>query len=246
MRHKRMIDVRPDPTRHQIWYRSRGDERAFASDVPAHVFEIPLVSVDGYEVGDWVVLRADATDEFKDEFGMVEVWDNPNMGLAFYRQIVAIDADTLTMTIDVPTRYPMKVRDNARIHRTVEHLEEIGIEELSIGNVQNTTPGMDTDDYTIPGRGGYEVHASFAIYLTAVVNSWVRNVSTFKPEGNNRAHLLSNGIRLERLASLWGPLALPTHACAPSPPLGKFHCVEFVQRWSSPGASRREAAGMFD
>ena len=23
------------------------------------------------------------------------------------------------------------------------------------------------------------------------------------------------------------------HAAAPSPPLGKFHCVEFVQRWSS-------------
>ncbi len=198
MRRKRIIDARPNPSKHWIWYRDTGDSRLLSADVLEPTVEIPLESSEGYGIGDWVVLRADITVEFLQEHGMDGVWSTQGNGLAFYRQITAIDAETNTITIDVPTRYPLKVRDNARIHRTSEHLVEIGIESLSIGNRENNTPGTDTNDYQVEGSGGYQMHASWAIYYSMVVHGWVRNVATYRPTGNTKnIHILSNGLRLD-------------------------------------------------
>ncbi|MBT8494985.1 MAG: hypothetical protein KJO07_18190, partial [Deltaproteobacteria bacterium] len=197
MRTKRIIDVRPDPDVHYIWYHDAGDSVALSEDADIGARSIRLTGLGDYQVGDWVVVRADASDAFLDEHGMLGTWNPQFAGLAFYRQIIAIDAGSKTVELDVPLRYPVKTRDNARIHRTKDHLEEVGIEKLSIGNLRNSTPGMDTDDYQIPGTGGYQVHASFAIYLTLVVNGWVDDVHSYEAPGNGGVHILSSGLRLD-------------------------------------------------
>lgn len=199
MRERRIINVRPDPNSHYIWQYNVSASRALASDHLVPTDTLQVVDVTGYAPGDWLVVRADPTAAFIAEHGMTGVWDpNTALGPIFYRQVVAVDANTNTITIDVPTRYPLKLRDNARINKTSPHLSEIGIEHLSIGNRQNPTGGTGDNDYSVPGTGAYQMHASFGIYFNHVVNGWIRDVASYRPTVNgSNVHLLSSGLRLD-------------------------------------------------
>ena len=199
MRDRRIINVRPDPDAHFAWYAGGPDVRPLSADLLGPTTEIPIADVTGYQAGDWIVIRADPTAEFVADHGMSGIWDPAQIGgPIFYREIVAVDDQAGIVVVDVPIRYPVLVRDSARIHRIAPHLFEIGIERLSIGNRQNTTPGTGDNDYQLEGTGGYEMHASFAIYLNHVVDGWVRDVATFRPPQNSiDVHVLSNGLRLD-------------------------------------------------
>jgi MYXO-CTERM domain-containing protein len=196
MREKRIILVRPELANHTTWYWGGSDERALASDAASKASKL-AVDTTGLAAGDWIVVRADPTTEFIADHGMAGAWIPGEIGgPIFYRRIVAVGANELEL--DVPLRYPLRVRDHARIHRIPPHLEEIGIEHLSIGNRQNTRAGTSDDDHANPGTGGYEMHNSFAIYFTHVVNGWVRGVATYRPSVNTaNVHVLSNVLRLD-------------------------------------------------
>lgn len=62
-----------------------------------------MASTTGFAVGDWVVVRSDATDAFIAEHSMTDLWGGLGGslgGVMFLRQIVAVDAAASRMTID--------------------------------------------------------------------------------------------------------------------------------------------------
>ena len=175
------------------------------ADLPGPTSTIPVASAAGFAVGDWIVLRADATDAFVAEHNMTDLWAGQGGalgGVMFLRQITAIDGPGATLTIDVPIRYYLKTRDNARVHRAVPHVDEVGLEDLSIGNREHPASanrtGWGEEDYATAGNGAFDVHGSFAIAFRRARNSWISNVTTYRPSTNRlNTHLLSNGVLLE-------------------------------------------------
>lgn len=198
MRSKDIILVRP--LQGGDWTKAEGATATISSDLEQPVNIIPVSSVAPFKVGDRVIITSDVTSHFIADHGMQQLWTTSGMiGPTFYRIVKYIDATNKTIQIDAPTRYPVKTRDNARVYVVNSHLSEVGIEDLSIGNRQNILQGWGEEDYSKTGTGAYEVHASHAIRVFYTMNSWIRNVSTFKPSMNTGDfHLLSNGILLYR------------------------------------------------
>ncbi len=174
-------------------------------DLPGPATSLPVASTEGLVAGDWVVVRADATDAFIAEHGMTDLWGGRGGslgGVMFLRQIVAVDAAASRLTIDAPTRYYLKTRDNARVHRAVPHVEEVGLEDFSIGNREHpqaaSRTGWGEEDYNTATNPSYDTHASWAIAFLRVRNSWISGVASYRPPGNTvDTHLLSNGILLQ-------------------------------------------------
>lgn len=163
--------------------------------------QIPVTSTTGYQVGNFISIRNDLTQGLIDELGMTGVsgWTTPgstNLGKmsAFVRRVVAVSPTSLT--VDVPTRFPLKTRDNARVIKvTAQPLTGIGLESFSIGMVE-TTGTLGENEYNTSGTGAYKAHGAHAILVRSVENGWIRNVNTYKPAANASFHLVSNGIRL--------------------------------------------------
>lgn len=196
MRGKRIIQVRPQATSHFSWYWGATDERPLAADAATASQVLAVSDTSGYAAGEWIVVRSDPTPAFIADHGMTGTWTADVGGPIFYRRIAAVTASTIAL--DVPIRYPLLRRDGARIGRIMPHLTEVGIEHLSIGNRQHAGGGTGDDDYAVPGTAAYEMHTSWAIYFTHVVDGWIRDVRSYRPAVNGAdVHLLSNGIRLD-------------------------------------------------
>jgi hypothetical protein len=154
-----------------------------------------------FRPGEWILVLSDATEEFIDEHNMTGTWTPEGLGgLTFYRRVVSA-GDGYVM-IDIPIRYPMLLRDNARITRTIPHIEEVAVENLSIGMKSITYGSMGDDDWDVPGTGAYEVHASSLIEVNHVVDGWIRNVSSFRHWENYFHHFLSTGVRIRFARSI--------------------------------------------
>lgn len=177
----------------------QGQVHPLRADVDARERVIPLHDGSDFTVGDWVVLNYDLTPEWVAEHNMSDGWDSSIAGPEFIRRVVAVDAEANTITIDVPLRYPVLVRDNARVHKIGEPLSEVGLADFSIAMREHpATSGWGDADHSVLGAGAYDVHGSRAITLDGVVNSWVRDVATYNPEGNNYAHIHSIGLSVSR------------------------------------------------
>jgi hypothetical protein len=161
-------------------------------------------NVTGFNVGDWVIVRADATADFITDHDMTGWWTTSGQtGPTFYRQILAVNPSTGTLVIDIPTRYWLKTRDNARVYKPAPAITGVGLEDFSIGNAQNTKTGFGDLDYNTSGTGAYDVHASHVIVFRHALNGWMRRVNTYRPSGNaSDFHMLSNGLLLYRSRSI--------------------------------------------
>ena len=175
------------------WSNSYGTTTNLRYDILLPTRVIPVNSVRGFKKGDDIILRTDGTADFIKEHLMTGFWTDWSARVMILRTIDTIDVENKFIYIDSPTRYFMKTRDNARIYHAKKHIEECGIEHLSIGNIQSDKSGWGEEDYTVSGTGAYDVHGSHAIYLKYAQNCWIQNVNTYKPESNNDDfHLLSN------------------------------------------------------
>lgn len=196
MRGKQIISVRGDG---YTWTQYEENTSFISSDLLEPTSQIPVDDISPYKIGDWVVISTEVTEDFIEEHDMSGWWDSllDTEGTRFYRQITNIDKENKYLTIDAPTRYPLKIRDRAKIYKVDTPLSEIGIEDLSIGNKQHSGSGFGDGDYKEVGTGGYDVHASKVIHFEQIVNSWVKRVNTYQPEENkDNFHILSNGIVL--------------------------------------------------
>ncbi|MDU4695875.1 MAG: glycosyl hydrolase family 28-related protein [Paenibacillus sp.] len=161
---------------------------------------LPVESTEGFQMNDFVVITFETTEGFLKEHGMQNKWAS-RLGKVeplFYRQIIAVDPEAKTLTLDIPTRYPLKLRDDITITKTEAPIMEVGLEDFSIANVQNSRPGLGEDDFKVEGTAGYEADNAKAINVIAAANSWIRNVGTYKPPGNTEYHILSKGVILDR------------------------------------------------
>lgn len=170
---------------------------------------IPVEETGGFSPGDWVVIRTTATkawaDEHREPGWRDHVGGGSLRGLAYYRQILAVEEGQLV--VDIPTRYAMKTRDSARVHHAPDQLTEVGIENFSIGNVQH--PNYADSDHWTPGsfnnpdHHASEVHHSVAILFARTRDSWIRNVHSFQaPANTSGAHLLSDGVNINSSRSI--------------------------------------------
>jgi hypothetical protein len=180
------------------WSTSTSVPVALTSDLLTPTQDIPVTDASRFRVGDWVVLRTDVTAAFVAEHRMSPEWDDHEgdiRGVMFYRRIEQIDRARNRLVVDTPIRHQLRVRDAARVYLTVPHVEEVGVEGFSIGELQHPGSGLAEDDYLVRGTAGYDVHTASLIFVTRTRNGWIRNVHSYRPSDNaGDFHMLSNGI----------------------------------------------------
>jgi len=195
MRDKSIILVRGENRMH--WNTDKTNITSIKKDLDKPTKEIPVESTAGFSVNDYVVINTEVTEPFIKDHNMEGVWHTGLSGVTFYRKIVDIDQTNNIIHIDSPTRYWLKTRDNARVYKVNDHIKEVGLEDFSIGNIQHPSIHYEPNDFRIEGTMGYDVHGSHVIKIWGCINSWVRDISTFRPSDNqNDIHVLSNGILL--------------------------------------------------
>lgn len=204
-RGKNMILVRPDA---DIWWFSEQPQfTTVTADLLRPTHDIPVASTEGFRAGDTVLLRNTVTEEFIAEHGMTGKWhpgDRQLRGVLLPRRITAVDAAKKVIRLDAPTFYEMKVRDRTRLSKIADRsLQEVGVEELSLGMRENPEiPDWTARDpvdtaFTKPENGAYHIHASAALRFMYCENGFIRHVNSYRPEGNRKIHIHSNGIRLD-------------------------------------------------
>ena len=182
------------------FYSSGTASTLIRQDLHGPATEIPVASTGGFAPGQWVVVRADCTDAWIAEHNEPDWtgYGSQLQGIAYFRRVVAVSAAANTITLNAPTRYYLKTRDNARVVRlSSAPLLNCGLENFSIGNVQHGGTGWGENDYNVAGTAAYDVHDSYAVRMVRARDSWLRDLATFQPAGNtSTCHLLSNGILL--------------------------------------------------
>lgn len=181
---------------------------ALADDALETTTTLTLADVGTLKVGDAIIVRGDNTAAFRADHRMdaatsklADLWPEAQFrGLIYPRTITAIAGKTITL--DMPTQYPLKTRDAARVYAAPTMLSEVGVESLAFGMVESkatqtsaTQETQNEDDWEKAGTLGYEVHAGVLINFGTVRDSWVSGVTTFEAPGNaSKAHILSMGI----------------------------------------------------
>ncbi len=196
MRNKSVISV--NPFTGSTWTSPPSTNAKITSDLMGPVTIIPVDNPSLFKAGDWVLLRSDITEGWITEHKENE-WSGASFpGFIYYRQVESVNTSAKTITIDAPIRYAMKTRDNARVHLSPAMIEEVGLENFSIGNVQHPgTTGWGEEDYNTAGNASYDCHASFLVSISRVRNGWVRKVESYGHSANSSgAHMLSNGLAL--------------------------------------------------
>ncbi len=198
MRSKVIVQV--SPATGSSWSAVAASKSLVTGDLPSPTRTIPVANTSLFKVGDWVIVRQKMSEAWiaeHKETGWTG-YANQFTGMVYCRQILSIDLTRKTLEIDVPIRYALLMRDTAKVYLAPPMLEEVGIEQLSMGNAENpATTGWGENDYTVAGTGGYDNHDSWLVKFDRVRNGWIRHVESFQPLGNKTgAHLLSNGIQL--------------------------------------------------
>lgn len=165
---------------------------------------IYLNDIENLKVGDWIIVRSDRSSAWIEEHQMSGFWaPDANMGTTFYRQITGIDTGNKSISIDIPTRYYMKTRDNARVYKVTPDISNVGLEGFSIGNKSNPkTNGWGEEDYKDSNSGSYQVHAAFLIKFTCAVHSWARDIASYQAGNTKEIHMSSNGLDLDRCRNI--------------------------------------------
>lgn len=166
-----------------------GDASLLTADGQAREFTVTIADAAAYAPGDDVAIGWVITPEFIAEHGMTGTWKvfNDQWQVFFWRTVVAVDGDTLTL--DVPLRYPAKLRDQASVQKVSGYLREVGVEQLGLANA------VGWDD----AWSQSQVHA---LSLRGVKDAWVRDVASFVSPGaparglGSGRHLQSSGIEV--------------------------------------------------
>jgi len=187
------------------WGTAEGTTTKITKDIPDRpTFDIEVENASSFNVGDWIVIRSDRTTDWVNEHNMSGFWDNRvdlGLGTVFYRQIAKKVGNVITL--DIPTRYWIKTRDNPRIYKATPRTVNTGIQDFSIGNKQNPkATGWGEEDYNTNGTGAYDVHGAFLIKFSGAANCWARNIASYQAENSSQVHMVSNGLDINQSARL--------------------------------------------
>ena len=169
---------------------------------------IPVSNPSNYNKGDIIIVRNHIGKSWVEEHKAGKIWNNTNAlkrlnGVMYCREVMSVDKNKKTITIDIPTRYTLLRRDNSEIYKIKSMISEIGLENFSIGNKEITKIGWSRYDYNTPGKAAFDAHSSELIKIERIRNSWIKNVSSYAvKENRSKAHMLSNGIQLEQCKNM--------------------------------------------
>lgn len=148
---------------------------------------VQVADASSLAAGDDVSVGWAITDEFVAEHGMTGTWTVfRNQWKPFFRRrVVAVDRTQSPhrVTLDVPLRYPAKLRDGAAVRRETGYLKDCGVEHLGIANA-------------VAWGDAWKSQRAHAIALNAVKDCWLRDVQSFAPPTPGAAafHLQNGGI----------------------------------------------------
>ncbi|MCI9617831.1 MAG: cellulase family glycosylhydrolase, partial [Eubacterium sp.] len=206
MRYSQVINVSPQGG---TWDSADDGKYSYLTqDIPkTPTTTVHLNDVSNFKTGDWVIIRSDRTSAWINEHNMSGFWSaNVNastMGTTFYRQITKVNSSNKTIEIDIPTRYYMKTRDNARVYKVAPKQTNVGLSDFSIGNKANSkTSGWGEEDYKTSGTGAYEANNAFLIKFSMNVNCFAKNISTYQAGNSSQIHMTSNGLDLNKSRSI--------------------------------------------
>jgi hypothetical protein len=172
-----------------------GVETPLAADAAQHTRILMLEDASGLKLGDDVDIGWVITDGFIQEHGMTGIWKAHNgKWMTFFRlNIVSIDLSSRPhrVEVDVPLRYPVKLRDGATLRRRTNYISECGIEDLAMSNPM---PAGTVDSF--PEKVRRQL-----ILIHDAKNCWVSNVHSFAPSDDAydpKYHLYDKGIGISK------------------------------------------------
>ncbi len=167
----------------------QGGDIPLAQDGVNRSFTVRVTDATGLAPDDEVALGWVITDEFIAEHNMTGTWQafNGKWRPILRRTVVAVDLATTphTVTLDVPLRYPAKLRDSASLRPESGYLAQCGLEHLAVSNAV---------DYEA-AWGEERVHA---VHFIGVKDCWMLDVQSFASSvpGTRGHHLQNGGVRV--------------------------------------------------
>lgn len=166
---------------------SAGAEVPLAEDGQNRSFTVRVQDAGGLAVGNDVTVGWVITDEFVDEHNMTGTWYsfNGQWKPFFRRQVAAVNTSVWPheVTLDVPLRYPAKLRDQASVRKESGYITGCGVEHLSLSNAVDPSAAWAFE----------RVHV---LSIQNAKDCWVRNVRSFESPlvAGTGAHLQSGGV----------------------------------------------------
>ncbi len=166
-------------------------ETPLAEDGASGAVTLHVADASGFAPGDDVAIGFTITPDFVEEHGMTGTWEafNGTWQSFFRRTVESVDTSSSphVITMDVPLRYPAKVRDDASVRREKGVLTGCGVESLAVANAASWDEA-------------WGVTRNHAVELAHVADGFVRDVASFPSPGAPEtgdgagAHLLSGGV----------------------------------------------------
>lgn len=152
---------------------------------------IAVQDASGFSPGDDIALGFVITPEFIAEHNMIGTWVafNDQWQTFFRRTVVSVDMSSSPpkIEIDVPLRYPVKLRDKPSVRREKGTLTAVGVESLGLANAAAWDEAWSVD-------------RTHVLAFTHVTDAYVRDVQSFTSPlaptsgSGTGTHLLSGGI----------------------------------------------------
>ena len=164
-----------------------GTSLPLAQDGASQSFEVRLTDTSGLAVGDDISVGWVITPAFVEEHGMTGTWTAfVNQWKPFFRrQIRAIDRSVTPhrVTLDVPLRYPAKLRDQAALRRETGYLSGVGVESLGVASA-------------VAWTDAWKALRTHVVRFAGVKDGWIRGVESFVPPtpGAEMYHLQNGGL----------------------------------------------------
>jgi Pectate lyase superfamily protein len=152
---------------------------------------VPVTDVMGFAPGDDIAIGFTITPEFINEHNMTGTWIafNDTWQTVFRRTVKAVNGSSSppTLEIDVPLRYPVKVRDGASVRREKGYLTNVGVESLGLANAASWDEA-------------WSVNQTHVLEFLHTSDGYVRDVVSFPSPlapamgDGSGGHLLSGGV----------------------------------------------------
>lgn len=160
-----------------------GAEWPLTTDTPGRAITIDLGGFDGggLGVGDDIVLGHVITPSFVDAHGMTGTWTafNGTWQPIAWRTVTGVDGGAISL--DVPLRSALLLRDQASLRRVTHAVHHVGVESLSFTNTIDRTDALAMNQVAV-------------FTFQGVKDAWVRDVHSVTLDGG--AHVQSAGVRV--------------------------------------------------
>lgn len=170
-------------------------EWPLAEDAGRRSFSVEVLDASGLSPGDAVALGIVITDAFREEHGMEDYWSFSLYHWRAFARRTVVEVRGNEVVLDVPVRYPAKVRDAASLRPDHRYLREVGLRDLSVSTA-------------VSEEAAWAASRHAAVLFDRVQDGWITTVRSFAPTGFD-FHLQSGGLRVEgsrRVTIAWAEM----------------------------------------